>query len=115
MREKRTVQHSIFHFYADHEIGKELQAISDWLDNHSEILDWVEADLQPSQVTDCGRKGLPVESVLRCAILKQYWQVSYEELAFISGGQRSACVQSATHVARIRRPYCIRTCFRLRG
>ena len=82
MREKRTAQHSIFHFYADHEIGKELQAISDWLDNHSEILDWVEADLQPSQVTDCGRKGLPVESVLRCAILKQYRQVSYEELAF---------------------------------
>jgi transposase, IS5 family len=82
MREKRTVQHSIFHFFADHEIGKELQAMSAWLDEHSEILDWVEADLQPLPVTDCGRKGLPVESVLRCAILKQYRQVSYEELAF---------------------------------
>jgi len=82
MREKRTVQHSIFDFYADHEIGQELQAISNWLDAHPEILDWVEADLQHLPVSDCGRKGLPVESVLRCALLKQYRQVSYEELAF---------------------------------
>ncbi len=82
MRKKHTVQNSIFHFYADHEIGQELQAISNWLDVHPEVLDWVEADLQPLTVTDCGRQGLPVESVLRCAILKQYRQVSYEELAF---------------------------------
>lgn len=82
MREKSTVQNSLFHFFADHQIGQELQAISDWLDSHPEILDWVEADLQHLPVTDCGRKGLPVESVLRCAILKQYRQVSYEELAF---------------------------------
>ena len=82
MRKKHTVQNSIFHFYADHEIGQELQTISNWLDAHPEVLDWVEADLQPLAVTDCGRKGLPVESVLRCAILKQYRQVSYEELAF---------------------------------
>ena len=82
MRKKHTVQNSIFHFYADHEIGQELQAISNWLDVHPEVLDWVEADLQPLAVADCGRKGLPVESVLRCAILKQYRQVSYEELAF---------------------------------
>ncbi|WP_419611430.1 hypothetical protein, partial [Thiolapillus sp.] len=37
----------------------------------------VAADLQEVKVKDCGRKGLPVESVLRCAILKQYRQVSY--------------------------------------
>ena len=82
MREKRTVQSSIFHFFADHEIGRELQAISNWLDNHPEVLEWVAADIQDVKVNDCGRKGLPVESVLRCAILKQYRQVSYEELAF---------------------------------
>lgn len=82
MRAKRTVQSSIFHFIADHEIGQELQAISNWLDNHTEVLDWVAADLLTVPVSDCGRKGLPVESVLRCAILKQYRQVSYDELAF---------------------------------
>lgn len=81
MREKRTVQSSIFHFFADHEIGRELQAISNWLDSHPEILELVAADLQEVKVKDCGL-GLPVESVLRCAILKQYRQVSYEELAF---------------------------------
>lgn len=82
MREKHTVQKSLFHFFADHEIGQELQAISDWLDYHPEVLDWVAADLQPLPVASCGRQGLPVESVLRCALLKQYRQVSYEELAF---------------------------------
>ena len=40
MRKKHTVQNSIFHFYADHEIGKELQAISNWLDSHPEVLDY---------------------------------------------------------------------------
>ncbi len=63
-------------------IGRELQAISNGLDSHPEILELVAADLQEVKVNDCGRKGLPVESVLRCAILKQYRQVSYEELAF---------------------------------
>lgn len=82
MREKHTVQNSLFHFFADHKIGQELQAISDWLDRHPEVLDWVAVDLQPFSVADCGRQGLPVESVLRCALLKQYRQVSYEELAF---------------------------------
>jgi hypothetical protein len=47
MHEKSTVQHSIFRFFVDHEMGKELLATSDWLDEHSEILDWLEADLQP--------------------------------------------------------------------
>ncbi|WP_284259959.1 ISNCY family transposase, partial [Acidocella aquatica] len=31
---------------------------------------------------ETGRQGLPAESVLRCAVLKQYRQLSYEELAF---------------------------------
>ena len=82
MREKNTVQSSIFHLFADHQISQELQAMSEWLDAHPEVLDWVEADLRPVPVKDCGRKGLPVESVLRCAILKQCRQLSYEELAF---------------------------------
>ena len=40
MREKRTVQSSIFEVYAEHEIGKELKGISDWLDENPELLDW---------------------------------------------------------------------------
>ena len=82
MRAKRTVQSSIFEHYAEHEIGKELKAMSDWLDTHLELLDWVAADVKQRQVQATGRKGLTIESLLRCAILKQYRQLSYEELVF---------------------------------
>jgi IS5 family transposase len=82
MREKRTIQSSIFEQYAEHEIGRELQAMSAWLDHHPELLVWVDADLRTQPVMATGRKGLTTDSVLRCAILKQYRQLSYDELAF---------------------------------
>ncbi len=46
MRQKRTVNTSIFDLYSDHEIGLELKAISAFLDRHPEVLNWVSADLQ---------------------------------------------------------------------
>jgi IS5 family transposase len=82
MREKHTVQRSIFEHYAEHEIGLELQSMSGWLDQNMDLLDGVAADINPRNVEDTGRKGLSVESVLRCALLKQYRQLSYEELVF---------------------------------
>jgi IS5 family transposase len=82
MREKRTVQRSIFEQYAEHEIGRELKAMSDWLDTQLDLLDWVAADVKQRNVEETGRKGLSIESVLRCAILKQYRQLSYEDLVF---------------------------------
>ena len=65
MREKRTVQCSIFEAYAEHEIDRELKAMSDWLDRHLNLLDWVAADVKQRNVERTGRKGLTVESVLR--------------------------------------------------
>jgi len=82
MREKRTIQGSLFEQYAEHEIGRELSAMSDWLDEHLDLLDWVAADVKQRHVEETGRKGLSIESVLRCAILKQYRQLSYEDLVF---------------------------------
>lgn len=82
MREKHTVQRSIFEHYAEHEIGLELKSMSGWLDQNLDLLDWVAADINPCNVEDTGRKGLSVESVLRCAILKQFRQLSYEDLVF---------------------------------
>lgn len=82
MRQKRTIQSSIFDWFGEHEIGRELQGISALLDAHREVLDWVAADLQPSAVNHRGRRGLPAESVLRCAVLKQTRQWTYQELAF---------------------------------
>lgn len=82
MRQQRTVQMSIFDAFAGHEIGRELKAMSDWLDAHGVLLGLVAADLRREGAKETGRQGLPAEAVLRCALLKQYRQLSYEELAF---------------------------------
>lgn len=82
MRKKCIDQMSIFDLFSNHEIGKELKAISARLDQHRDILEWVAMDLHRQDVDDTGRHGLPAESVLRCALLKQYRQLSYQELAF---------------------------------
>ncbi len=82
MRQKRIDQVSIFDLFSNHEIGRELKAMSARLDQHRDTLDWIVADLRLNDVTDSGRHGLPAESVLRCALLKQYRQLSYQELAF---------------------------------
>ncbi len=82
MRQERTIQATIFDLYAAHDIGRELKAMSQWLDDHRELLGPVAHDLRSKKVKPTGRRGLPAESVLRCALLKQYRQLSYEELAF---------------------------------
>jgi IS5 family transposase len=82
MRQTRTDQVSIFDRFSNHDIGKELKAMSARLDRHRELLEWVVLDLHLKDFYDTGRQGLPAESVLRCALLKQYRQLSYQELAF---------------------------------
>src|SRR3954454_9400831 len=82
MRQARTVQASLFDLFAQHEIGGELKKASKWLDEHPTLLGLVAADLRRDGVQETGRHGLPAEAVLRCALLKQYRQLSYEELAF---------------------------------
>jgi IS5 family transposase len=82
MRQERIIQASIFDVFAEHEIGRELKAISQWLDEHRELLALVSRDLRRHGLRETGRQGLPAEAVLRAALLKQYRQLSYEELAF---------------------------------
>jgi transposase, IS5 family len=82
MRQERIIQSSLFDLFAVHEIGRELKAISGWLDEHWELAALVVKDLRRRGVSQTGRLGLAAESVLRCAVLKQYRQLSYEELAF---------------------------------
>jgi IS5 family transposase len=82
MRQERIIQATIFDVFAQHEIGRELKAISQWLDEHRALLSVVSGDLRRHKVQETGRHGLPAETVLRCALLKQYRQLSYEELAF---------------------------------
>jgi IS5 family transposase len=82
MRQERTVQATIFEVFAQHDIGCELKAMSHWLDGQRGLIGLVAGDLRRQGVRETGRRGLPAESVLRCALLKQQRQLSYEELAF---------------------------------
>ena len=82
MRQERIMHASIFDIFAEHEIGRELKSMSDWLDEQRSLLSLVIGDLRRHGVQETGRHGLPAEAVLRCALLKQYRQLSYEELAF---------------------------------
>ncbi len=82
MRQERTVQATIFEVFAQHEIGCELKAISQWLDDQRPLVCLVAGDLRRQGVRETGRRGLPAETVLRCALLKQQRQLSYQELAF---------------------------------
>ena len=82
MRQERIIQATIFEVFARHEIGCELKAISQWLDRQRPLVSLVAGDLRRSGLRETGRRGLPAEAVLRCALLKQQRQLSYEEPRF---------------------------------
>ena len=82
MRQERTVQATIFEVFAGHPIGCELKGMSGWLDGQRALISLVASDLGREGLRQTGRRGLPAETVLRCALLKQQRQLSYEELAF---------------------------------
>lgn len=57
-------------------------AMSQWLDEHRDLLGLVARDLGRQGVQAIGWQGLLAGAVLRCALLKQYRQLNYQELAF---------------------------------
>src|SRR5690242_21886364 len=71
MRQERTIQATIFEVFAQHEIGCELKAMSQWLDGQGQLTSLVAGDLRRQGVSETGRRGLSAESVLRCALLKR--------------------------------------------
>lgn len=82
MRQKLHPQLNLVPSVAKTQIAKELEQMSRILDETPELLQVVFDDLVKAKRTDTGRKGLTAEQVLRCAVLKQYRQLSYEELPF---------------------------------
>ena len=82
MRQKHTRQMSLFSVTARHDIGKELGVFSEILDAAPEMLDRVYNDLIRNRRKETGRKGMTAEQVLRTCVLKQYRNLTYEELAF---------------------------------
>ena len=81
-REKRISQLSIFHTMPRNEVARELEAISRILDDNPGIYALVYQDMVRTKRPDTGHEGMTAEQVLRCTILKQYRNLSYEELAF---------------------------------
>ena len=83
MRQERTVQASLFDLFADHvaehEIGRELKAMSQWLDERRELIGLAAEDLRRHGVQETGREGLPAPAgrvgPAARALLKQHRQL----------------------------------------
>ena len=86
MRQERTVQAGVFDVFAGHEIGRELKAMSDWLDAHRALLGLVAADLRSDEIQETGRRGLPAKTDCRCALFKQYRRAELRGAGISSGG-----------------------------
>jgi IS5 family transposase len=82
MRHRFNPQMNLFSPIMRSSIVKELKGISDILDATPTVMDRVFKDLTVAHRSDTGREGMTAEQVLRCAILKQYRELTYEELAF---------------------------------
>lgn len=89
MREKMDPQRNCFHTFPQNQIGMELEAISQILDENRDVLEGVYRDLIGVKNPMTGRSGMTGEQVFRCAILKQYRELTYEELAFHLSDSRS--------------------------
>jgi transposase, IS5 family len=82
MRQKQQGQLNLFHSFGRNDIAKELAEISLLLDVNPHVLDHVYFDLTKDCRVDTGAEGMTAEQVLRAAVLKQYRQLTYRELAF---------------------------------
>jgi len=82
MRQKLNPQMNLFTTMPRNQIAKELKQMSQILDATPKVVDLAYQDLIRSARPTTGREGMTAEQVLRCAILKQYRELTYEELAF---------------------------------
>ena len=82
MRKRWQRQLSIFHVQQKNSIAAELDAMSEIIEANPCIIELVYKDLVRTKRADTGRNGMTAEQVLRCTVLKQYRNLSYDELAF---------------------------------
>ncbi|MCB9396239.1 MAG: transposase [Acidobacteria bacterium] len=82
MRPKTDLQVSIFDFFSEHTIGRELRAISDFLDANPGFCDRIAQTVTPTDTKPTGRKGFSADQILRFAVFKQFTGYSFRELAF---------------------------------
>ena len=82
MRKNRENQLPLSPSWPDHRLARELEVISKILDQNPSISDLVLHDLCDKVSSKNGARGMTAEQVLRCALVKQTHQFSYEKLAF---------------------------------
>ena len=82
MRKKFEEQMKFTYMIPENKLGKELESISQILDDNLSVLDAVYKDLTEHKDTSTGRKGLNANQVLRAVIIKQFWSMTYDELEF---------------------------------
>ena len=92
MRQNCRNQLPLSPFWPDHQLGEELRETSKILDENPQISDLLLQDLCDKVSAQNGAPGLSAEQVLRCALLKQIRQFSYERLAFHLNDSLSARV-----------------------
>lgn len=82
MRQKAEKPLPLYHIFPDHQMSRELEEISEILDENPQISELVLQDLCDDSQPGRGASGLSAEFVLRAAIVKQLHGFSYEQLAF---------------------------------
>lgn len=84
MREKWQKQLPLMPQIKDHTQCQELEAISQLIDAHPTICDYVLQDLRRGKIRAQrqGANGMSADQVLRCAVVKTLFGFTYEELAF---------------------------------
>ena len=81
MRQSRENQLPLTPLWPDHQHAQELREISKILDENSKLNELVWQDLSEADSTK-GAPGMSGEQVLRCGVIKQMHQFSYDRLAF---------------------------------
>ena len=82
MRQKTEERLPLCHIFPDHQMARELEKISEILDQNPRISALVLQDLCDTSNSQKGASGLSADFVLRAAIVKQMHGFSYEQLAF---------------------------------
>ena len=84
MREKWPKQMPLMSHILDHPQSRELEVVSDIIDENPNICEHILQDLNrgKSEAQCAGAKGMSAEQVLRCLIVKVLFDFTYEQLAF---------------------------------
>jgi len=93
MREKQQKQMPLLEPRSDHPQARELEAISNIIDNTPTICDYVLQDLNRGKIIKrrTGARGMSADQILRAAIVMRLFEFTYEELAFHISDSR--CLQ----------------------